>query len=188
MILTINTLKNLKSNESVYNIVNIKEISDSNEKLQNEIKNNEIEGIIFITDDILKNIKLIVFLMDIDVTLIVVIPNKIDYQKNLRFENILGVPIIQNIKNIPNILNKKYIKNTIPHLNNSIEKAINLIEKQLKENKNVKRYIAMQIIYENPYYLAYLKNTNIKIIKENLDYILNGKTIDIIDDTINLIK
>lgn len=188
MILKITTLENYQNNSLFIYLKDIKEISNNNQTLQQNIKKEIIEGIIIITDDIIKNIKLIVFLMDIDVNIIVVINNKKDYYNNLRFQEILGIQIVNNLNNQNELINKNIIKNTIPHINNIIEETINLIKKELKENQNVRRYIAMQIIYENPYYIEYLKNTKIKILKENLDYMLNGKTIEIIDNTINLIK
>lgn len=188
MILKITTLENYQNNSLFIYLKDIKEISNNNQTLQQNIKKEKIEGIIIITDDIIKNIKLIIFLMDIDVNIIVVINNKKDYYNNLHFQEILGIQIVNNLNNQNELINKNIIKNTIPHINNIIEETINLIKKELKENQNVRRYIAMQIIYENPYYIEYLKNTKIKILKENLDYMLNGKTIEIIDNTINLIK
>lgn len=188
MILKITTLDNNQKDSLFLYLKDIKEISNNNQKLQQNIKKEKIEGIIISTDDIIKNKKLIIFLMDIDANIIILINNKKNYYKNLRFQDLLGIQIVNNLTNQKELLNKKIQKNTIPHINNLIEETINLIEKELKENQNVRRYIAMQIIYENPYYIEYLKNTKIKIQKENLDYMLNGKTIEIIDDSINLIK
>lgn len=199
MIYVINTINNngvinqLDINENfekeVFNIKNIKELSDDNNNFQNKIKDNaKIDGLVFITNDILKNISLIVFLMDINKNMIIVIPNKKEYLKNRKYQNILGVPVVNIPIDIVEKLKLGNNKNTIPHINNLIENSINLVGNELNNDSDFKRYIAMQIIYENPYYQAYLKNTKIKLIKEDLDYNLNNKTISIIDNSTNMIK
>lgn len=199
MIYVINTINNngvinqLDINDNfekeVFNIKNIKELSDDNNNFQNKIKDNtKIDGLVFITNDILKNISLIVFLMDINKNMIIVIPNKKEYLKNRKYQNILGVPVVNIPIDIVEKLKLGNNKNTIPHINNLIENSINLVGNELNNDSDFKRYIAMQIIYENPYYQAYLKNTKIKLIKEDLDYNLNNKTISIIDNSTKMIK
>ena len=199
MIYVINTINNngvinqLDINDNfekeVFNIKNIKELSDDNNNFQNKIKDNaKIDGLVFITNDILKNISLIVFLMDINKNMIIVIPNKKEYLKNRKYQNILGVPVVNIPIDIVEKLKLGNNKNTIPHINNLIENSINLVGNELNNDSDFKRYIAMQIIYENPYYQAYLKNTKIKLIKEDLDYNLNNKTISIIDNSNKMIK
>lgn len=199
MIYVINTINNngvinqLDINENfekeVFNIKNIKELSDDNNNFQNKIKDNtKIDGLVFITNDILKNISLNVFLMDINKNMIIVIPNKKEYLKNRKYQNILGVPVVNIPIDIVEKLKLGNNKNTIPHINNLIENSINLVGNELNNDSDFKRYIAMQIIYENPYYQAYLKNTKIKLIKEDLDYNLNNKTISIIDNSTKMIK
>lgn len=199
MIYVINTINNngvinqLDINDNfekeVFNIKNIKELSDDNNNFQNKIKDNtKIDGLVFITNDILKNISLNVFLMDINKNMIIVIPNKKEYLKNRKYQNILGVPVVNIPIDIVEKLKLGNNKNTIPHINNLIENSINLVGNELNNDSDFKRYIAMQIIYENPYYQAYLKNTKIKLIKEDLDYNLNNKTISIIDNSTKMIK
>lgn len=199
MIYVINTINNngvinqLDINDNfekeVFNIKNIKELSDDNNNFQNKIKDNtKIDGLVFITNDILKNISLIVFLMDINKNMIIVIPNKKEYLKNRKYQNILGVPVVNIPIDVVEKLKLGNNKNTIPHINNLIENSINLVGNELNNDSDFKRYIAMQIIYENPYYQAYLKNTKIKLIKEDLDYNLNNKTISIIDNSTKMIK
>lgn len=199
MIYVINTINNnglinqLDINDNfekeVFNIKNIKELSNDNNNFQNKIKDNtKIDGLVFVTNDVLKNISLIVFLMDINKNMIIVIPNKKEYLKNRKYQNILGVPIVNIPIDIVEKLKLGNNKNTIPHINNLIENSINLVGNELNNDSDFKRYIAMQIIYENPYYQTYLKNTKIKLIKEDLDYNLNNKTISIIDNSTKMIK
>lgn len=199
MIYVINTINNnglinqldIKDNfeKEVFNIKNIKELSSDNNNFQNKIKDNpKIDGIVLITDSIIENISLIVFLMDINKNMVIAIPNKKDYLKNRKYQNILGIPVVNIPTNIVEKLKLNNNKNTIPHINNTIENSISLVSDQLNNDRDFKRYIAMQIIYENPYYQAYLKNTKIKLIKEDLDYNLNNNTISVIDNTIKLIK
>ncbi len=182
------TLNNQQINSKIFKITDIKESTSDNKDFQTSIKSKKIDGIILITDDIIKNMALIVFLMDIEKNMLVVIPSKADYLKNHKYQSILGVPIVHKIQNIEEQLKQKNFKNTIPHINNQIEEAIDLIKEILTSDDAVKRYIAMQIIYENPYYNSYLNNTKIKIIKEDLDYSLKNKTIDIIENSIKMIK
>lgn len=199
MVYIINTLKNngvinqiensTEITKKIFNIEDIKEISTDNSNFQTDIKNNnDIDGIVLVTDDVIKNISLIVFLMDINKNMLIIIPNKKNYLKNRKYQNILGVPIVNVSNNLLAELNLKNSKNTIPHVNDSIEKSIDLIKPELSNNDDFKRYIAMQIIYDNPYYKSYLNNIKIKLIKEDLDYTLNNKTIDTIDSAIKLIK
>lgn len=184
-------LKNLnqeKFYQKVLLINDLKENSSDNQLLQEKIQNEEINGIILITDNINNNLSLIVFLMDIDQNMVIFIPNQKEYLNNQKYQEKLGIKIVNSINEIENKLKSKSIKNTIPHLNKNIEDAISKISEELSLNNNVKRYVSMQIINENPFYQKFLKQTKIKIIKEHLDYILNNNTKKIIDQTIDLLK
>lgn len=174
-----------KDYQYIQNINSIKPTNVQEWMLLNKINETKMEGIIVYSkkENIKKMLELVVFLMDLDVFIILVTDDVSNYQA------ILGINVVSTKEELDKIINHLPLndKNTRPYINNEIEQTIKILSSKLKVNDKIKRFVAMQIIYENPVYKNLLyQNVELQIIKEDLDHKLHNETVAIIDHNLHI--
>lgn len=169
--------------QSYKDVKSIKPTNEVEKQLLNDVLTKDYSEIIVNIDpDYREMLKLVIFLMDLDVNIIVLSKSSDRY----KLQQLLGISVINSLEELT-IVSKQPLntKNTIPNINKTIEDGVLRIENYLEVDSKLDRFIAMQILYENPCFQRYLhQNSIIEIIKEDVDYKLANQTVETIDSNI----
>ena len=136
--------------------------------------NGYIDGlIVFVNNE--ENLKLLLLLNELDIPIIVV--------SNYDLKN-LGLKVYKFDELLNLEFNKKDEKVTRPFLISIIEEYIDKISEEIKLKENIKRFISVQILYENPYF-DYIVTDKISDYKKELNKKLKNNSKIIIDETLD---
>lgn len=174
MYYVINDYYNLISSPNSLIMFNIIPNSYNQKEFYKNLLIGNIDGLIIFVNS-KSNLKLLMLLNELDIPIIVV--------SNYDLENI-GLKVVKPNDLVSLTFNKVDQKVTRPFKIEIVEKYIKLIEEELIDYPNLKRFISIQILYDNPYF-NFLLNDKILQYKKELEEILREKPKKIIDETLD---
>ena len=170
----INDYYNLISSPNSIIMFNIAPYSDRQRKFYKDLLTNNIDGLIVFVNN-KHNLKLLMLLNELDIPIIVV--------SSYDLTN-MGLKVVRPYDLTDLIFRDNDQKVTRPFKIDIVEKYIKLIEDELINYPDSKRFIAIQILYENPYF-DFLVNDIIKEYKLELEEQINKSSKKIIDETLD---
>ena len=153
-------------------IKNIKDVNINTIRFYDNLISDKIKGLYIFVDN-KEDLKIALFLNELDLPLLIIS----DYDLSQ-----LGLIMKNDLENIDFDLYS--VKYTRPFLIKVIEKYIKIIEKELKVSEEIKRFLAVQIIYKNPNF-NYLLTPKILQDLKKLDIELNNQAVNVINETID---
>ena len=174
MYYVINDYYNLISSKNSIIMFNIVPNSFYQKEFYENLLTNNIDGIIVFVNS-KPNLKLLMLLNELDIPLLVVSNYNLDK---------MGLKVVKPNNLIDLTFNKVDQKVTRPFKIDVVEKYIKLIEEEIDIPTRLKRFVSIQILYENSYFDFLLTDKIVKL-KSELEEKINKSSKKIIDETLD---